>query len=246
MDYLSSENEIRKEFSEYRDPYGLIQPYKNPGTGASGNGVLYTAEYIAVLWENKLLNDNDEVEFLDSMWNCEVCPGLIKRSPTNGDQEGPDDYIGITAASWMLSGFTQCIAENILEYGEKNNWVYNNVKPGTNEDWDGKFNASAQMGRFPAMICHFYWCAKKTPPMWRQVWWVLALLWATAQPAKNHDNWILSWFMVQVAKGKNWFCDCAISIFEFQLKRLFPGGMKQLFSEYFQNPEHPISKYFVD
>jgi hypothetical protein len=173
-----------------------------------------------------------------------VLPGLYGRSRTNRDQQGIDDYVGVSTAAWMVGSIH--VAKEILNYGKKNVWVYNNVRPGTNDDWDGSFNASAQMGRYPALICHLYWCAKETPPLWLQIYWAGSVLLASFKPRKDQDNWILSWLMIQVGRGRTWFIDLVISIHEFQRNMIFKDGMRQVFLEYFGDPEHPCARYFVD
>lgn len=110
----------------WQDKYGLIHtvpvgPDKEPTTL---NGVLYTGIVFAMIdraaTAANIEYDDEIVGFLihllDAVNEC-IDPKfpLPCRTPTNRDQEGPDDYKGLTA---MFAFSPHPVAEDILIYGE--------------------------------------------------------------------------------------------------------------------------------
>lgn len=259
------EAQMRDQFAQYIDRDGLVQPMAYPPNfNASGNGLLYTAEMYIILARTHVLNAHDLKKFESIIMSCEVERGLLKRSPTHGDQEGPDDYIGVTAASYILnrtsdnmSGmWRNDIAQRILEYGERVkveyppclsfNYVYNNVKPGTSKHPDGRTNWSALFARMPQVVAHLKLAAKQQPSTIEMFVWQQSVMGCHDKPKNDQTARILSWLMVMTGHGQNDTCDRTTAEWYRRLKSQFPGGMRQVVAEYFQNPDHPLAKHWVD
>lgn len=119
-------NQLR---SGWQDKYGLIHtipvgPDKEPSTL---NGVLYTGIVYAMIDRASIaagIEYDDEIvgfliHLMDAVHGClEPKYPLPCRTPTNRDQEGPDDYKGLTV---MAALAPTCISGDILEYGEGSN-----------------------------------------------------------------------------------------------------------------------------
>lgn len=232
---------LRDEIESYRDMDGLVAPKRTfPGQrNASGNGILYTAEYFLLLdLRGELLHPKDPADFMAVLLSCQNEPGLFNRSPVHPDQEAPDDYLGLVLASEVLR---LPYAMDIWAYGDRNHFVYNNVRP-------GKFTWTAWFGRMPQVVAHFQWCAGFTPALWRRLWWCGAVATAGFRGKGGEDAWILSWLLTRIIEREHVGDSLermAIKIWRWRLKRAYPGGMKGVFSRYF-GPEHPIAKYWVD
>ena len=86
---------LRDEIVPYTGSDGLVWSSLN---GPGGNGVLYTAEYYVMLNRLAELEEQDHANWDKVMVPCTITPGLIQRSSTDFEQEGPDDYVGYLAA----------------------------------------------------------------------------------------------------------------------------------------------------
>jgi hypothetical protein len=114
--------------SRWQDRWGLIHtvPVGEDKSPSTLNGVLYTGIIFAMIdraaHEAGCEYDEEIVDFLTSLisavWAClEPKYPLVSRTPTNQDQEGPDDYKGLTAMLARIP-FSEDLANEILVYGE--------------------------------------------------------------------------------------------------------------------------------
>lgn len=246
---------IRDDFAAY-SIRGLVSGNRSPGV-VSGNALLFSAEKLFVLEQNGELTYQDKLDFINAVKEeCEVRPGLYRRSRDfNSDQEGPDDYVGLTAASALIGSD---IASSVLEYGKSHSfpglpsWVdyyYCNVpNPTTNERFE------AYLGRQPQLIAHFQYCNKERPALWRRLWWAVTVattgMFSKGLPSApgNQDAYILSWLLIKgftLSGQKSWLCSLASKLFAHKLKKQW-GSMKNVFACYFQNPDHPIAKWIKE
>jgi hypothetical protein len=255
---------IKDAFLPYIDKDGLVQPTVG---GESGNGLLYTSEYIYALLANGGMDRIEQMRLTAAYNACQMQEGLMARTPIgtafSTDQEGPDDYYGCGAASSELDG---SLARHILAYGRKGasgfnpsyedsdrvklstwlfrilslfgllkvKWIYNNDNPGF-------FTQSSWLGRQQNLICHLQFAADEEPPMWRKVWWAVAVLGSLF--STNNDSYCLSWLCVRTAQGKSKFCTLVGKVWWHFVLKKFPGGMGEILGDYFQNPSHPLAVY---
>lgn len=254
--------EFSKDFTPYIDKFGLV----TPNGQQSGNGLLYTSEAIIAMADNDIITPLQKQYFFDVFRNCEIIPGLFRRDPENLDyQEGPDDYVGIAAASPFISFNTSgSFASRILRYGRLSrasirgvlekigvpSWIvklfgwikvkynYNNVTP-------GETNKGSWLGRQGQLITHFQFAAGENPWMWRKVWWCGAVLSSLRAPKDDTDSYILSWLLVRTAAGKSILCNITIKIWYYFQNKRWPGGISQVLREYFQH-EHPLVKWLAN
>lgn len=224
---------LREELADYTDAYGLVHPNKNPGPNNwSGNGLLFTAEALMLIYKDSPPSVEEQREIERIYNSCEAeAMGLYRRHPVAflRDQEAIDDYIGIGAAAYITG---TGMAVEVLEYGRAHHWLMNNV--------DGKWNWSAWLGRFPAMICHLEFAAGGRSSLWKRLWWALTVAF---QPWSSESDPILSWLMVTVCAKRSFVCSLATDHFYRRLKKRYPGKMRQVFEIYFNSTDHPIAKF---
>lgn len=265
---------ILNEFKEYMDSDGLVHPLKNPQRGHTQNGIRWSSEAAACVRfhpDTKLL---DYIElrtwFLETINKCRVPGyiGLYDRTPTRpGDQEGPDDYMCLTGACFIL--VIQSIPKEILDYGRSQTyrlkdmvlhkdgpyykiirtlqilfgWV--KVRYNLNNKEPNVLTESSWFGRFPALICALKYAAGEKPTAFEKFWMFGCLtVMVLNNDKKGQDGWVLQWFLNQPIKGKHWYLDLAIRFWEKKLKQRHADGVRGVLNEYFNNPEYPTCKYF--
>lgn len=230
------------DFESFQDSIGLIQPREGAGKDgscASGNGLLYTGEACAVMGSDEISYFRNS--FASALNACERYPGLFLRHPKCTDQESVDDYVGIGAASYFLASGH---AERVLERGNRFPFLLFGVLPlrfyYANEG-QSSFDLRAWLGRFPALIAHLRYAAGQPPGFIPSLVHALSIAFS---PWKNEDEPILSWLMLRVAENQSGPARMAGKIFRARLvHKYMDGGMKQVFSLYLGNPNHPIAKY---
>lgn len=220
------------ELQAYQDKYGFVQPAE----GWSGNGILYTSEAMILLKKWQELTQLQIKRFNETIQTVEIEPGLYNRFPGYDDQEGQDDYIGLTLASNIMGTKH---AKDVFNYGRSHGWVFSNKK-------DNKDKWPARFWRMPQLLAHFYWCAGVEPPLWQKIYWMLVILTTGVfTDGKGQDTWILSWLHIEACPHKEyWSYKFTIKMWQKRLLKFKPNGMKQVFEEYF-GKDHPIAKYFT-
>lgn len=250
--------DIIEDYKRYTDKFGLVQPRRD---STSGNGARYTAEYILALdLESRL---DAEKERLTKVYNSLMAePGLLMRTPDNGfGYQSIDDTIGALTASYFLR---TNYAQDYLDYGKEKPatsidltdtdkeatnkvvwWllsrgkgsvssVYNNVHP-------ERFHVSSWLGRFPQLLAHANFAARKTPTIWQQTVWIVSVLMSSF--SKGQDAKVLAWHLIQVAKDQSFVCALVGKFWGWMLKKHYPQGIGEVLERYFNNPDHPAAKW---
>lgn len=226
-----------EDFQVYIDSVGLLQNTPNPGTTcASGNGLLYTGLGVALL--SKLGDRTLFPTFTQALSTCEKWQGMYVRHPLDSDQEAGDDYYGIGVASKLIG---TAHAARILERGRTLPFRALGVPFSyyyANTDQDSGFNLQAWLGRFPALVAHWQYCAGETPALSSEVFHAGAIAFSSWP---NEDAPTISWLMLQVAPRTPLHL-LARDHFYARLYAKYPNGMKDVFTKTF-GPDHPLSKY---
>lgn len=236
---------IREAFKNYIDADGWVM---DSPAGASNNRILDTAEYYMLLALSGELEGNDKLDAYRLFQSCSIVPGLFNRTPPagtpHGDQQGHDDYIGLAAASLMLG---LPFAKDIVAYGKKSLWWFNNEKPGTLQSVKGGINWKAFFGRYPADICHLYICANdpdQPPPYLTRIAWAIALR-LSGRGNTDTDARTLSWIMIQAYEKSDFkypALDSAVKAWKERFAREWPGGMRDVQHVYRADKNHPFGK----
>jgi hypothetical protein len=255
---------LKDEMIAYTDKYGLIQPQKQPNE--SGNGLLYTSEYIVTLAKLGQLETDDKVKYLGAIMSSEVQPGLFKRNPEafTNDIEAIDDYIGLAAGSKAAN---RLIAQRILKYGREHKFLlkdiisdylnrsdssfhlplifvsklFGNIKVGYvyNNLEPNKANSEVWFGRFPQLIASLKWAAGEEPTLFEKVYTALVI--ATSGNKNDTNTFILSDLVVYCSQG-SWLCRQVAKIWKWRLYKMYPNGMKDVYKQYF-GADYPLSNY---
>lgn len=224
---------IREAYKDFTDSIDQVHPAKNPPVGRSQNGVRWTSEYMILLKRYEECTEEDISRYKAMVDKCMVEPGLLSRFPGSGEQEGPDNYYSLLGACVYL-GITR-LPREILEYGQKNNFIYNNINP-------GKFTGSAFMGRqLPLVACMYYASGKEPNAILKAALVVSLLLSANSSGMENQDAKALGYFQLLVVQGRSSFWDKIISYWFKKLHEEFPGGMKDVLKKYFNYDEFPTT-----
>ena len=229
---------LKTEIQPYIDSEGLVSPGIPTG---SNNGVMYTSEYIVMLIRNGEATEADIDAYLTKMESCFVLPGLLGRHlGGTGDQEGPDDYLGLAAALHEINNDrSKAIARSVVTYAIEHIGDMNNPDP-------GHFAWGAFLGRQPQLGAVFLWASGlPVGPLVRFYCAMSILLSCKGLPANSTDPRRLSWLLIQVAASKSWICKLASIVWYRRLYGVYPTGMKGVAQIYYQSG-HPFSKYWID
>lgn len=227
---------IRPAFADVTAPSGFLQP--------DGNGVLNTSEAFIFLVAQGQATDVDRRHFVGLIRSVQVEPGLINRKP--GDRaslEGWDDYVGMVAASRFLGGEAQVIADEVLAYGIRHGFAYNNVQPG-NPINDG--GLGPWIGRYPYFAAHLFWSARQMPPRELMLAWAAGILWEAKgiKASNNFGDMILQWIIVRSAPKRLALmcpeCEVARKEWDHHFMERFHGGIQELIRAYSHPPDEPL------
>jgi hypothetical protein len=236
---------VKDDFLPYTDRLGFISGEANP-QGSSGNALLFTAYAMLVLRQQGCLAQFDRDLFLIQVAEaCEIIPGLYKRPPPySQDQESQDDYIGLAAASYFLN---TSHARDALEYGREHyykKWCFYCKYQYDKAHVEESQVFNAWLGRFVTAMIHMQWAAGEYPALWRRLWWAYSVAFSGSK--NEQDPWLLNWLMIHTMDGRSRIGLVGASIWQWRLKRAFPGGIKQVFARYFNDPNHPLARYAQD
>ena len=191
------------------------------------------------------MNDTDRGDFVKLVRSLEAAPGLINRNPPTGyhdDQEGPDQYIALVAASHVLGRSAQQIANEVAAYGDSHGWLMNNVRKGSALDKDGHLNVSAAFLRFPQYVAHFHFCAGlPTDPVTEAVW--AAVIANGAKHDSAPDSVVLQWFMIQcLPSHASPIVKAAVLAWARRFKQNYPNGLRDVNARNFK-PAQPACSF---
>ncbi len=205
------------------------------------NGVLFLAYFLVLLKLGEIDDATDRNGFSNLVHDLQEQFGLYNRHPGNHEAlEAHDDYVGIAAVS-SLFGFP--FASQILQYGTKTGFCFNNLSPGT-------YAVEAQLQG--GDIAFIAMCAGWVPELWNYAWFCGAILLNAFQSSKSPNNpassTLLGWIKVvaitdALSRDKTfpkwvaWSWPFVALIFHLGLKRKY-GGIKGAFAQYF-SPMHP-------
>jgi hypothetical protein len=206
-----------------------VSNQKNPGPRSCDNLLLFTGTYIQLL---DTITPNDAYLFSKFVRSCEVVPGLFNRYPGFHGQESWDDLIGVVAGSHRLG---LQYGSEVLYYGEDHDWNWNNVQPGV-------INTESMLGRFPQFVAMLRVAGRETPSYAEQILFAACCIRAAFDPPGDTSGRCLQFLMNRVVFGKCMLMDLSIFFWRWKMKRVYPGGMRDVYKIYF-GPEHPFAVY---
>lgn len=219
---MSIKDDIMFDQNGFVPPADVNQPF-------SDNGVLFTSQYYLLLAHYGCSMPREE--FYDTMGRT-TRDGNITRWPGNTAQEGPDDYIGLCAASrcWGTNH-----ASLIYAYGRKHFWNYNTENP-------GKFTFTSWLGRQPGLIGFIKYCAGRVmSPLEFLALHVGILISAFGKKEETSDK-LLALTMLEVLKD-HWIFRPINTFYLWRIRQVY-GSVNNLVRAYF-GPAHPFSKWWT-
>lgn len=257
---------LLEDFKIFRDKNGLNQLDPN---STSQNGTLFTMEYLICLMADPSISDEQKKKEIDRLkpvfLSLERYPGLSVRFPESGEYESMDNTCATIAFSALFDGgnfarrmhsrglervidvdLSQDSENNkkfykiakILSFGFQPNWVFNNQNPSL-------FCMQGWFGRSPAMMGLIKMAAGEfvNPFLWASVL-VGQFIGAFKHPS-DLDARKLSYVNWQYLKTRSKFWNAAYKLWCWKLMQDYENGMKDIYTTYYLNPEHPIKKYSI-
>jgi hypothetical protein len=209
---------------------GLVQD--RPYPHVSGNGLLYTAEYLIGLIKAWL---PPPAMFWKSVLAHELAPGIMQRTLINGcGQESLDDYF---AVAYLCKVYKQPrLANRILEC-EMTNFPW--LKHVHNNEIVNEFSIRAYLGRFMHLIGAFNHVVGKRVGILQQLSMYYVL--TKKEDASAHDRWTLPYILCEImADHDSWLIKRGIAKFKANFAATYPSLGRLLAAYFAQEVEHPM------
>lgn len=202
---------LKEDILEYMDADGLVAPWKVPSgsRNGSGNGLLYTSLYYILLANKGLVGTPERLAFMDTVLPCQSSQdGVYNRGPVHPDQEGPDDYIALVAASSILG--LKSICWGILTHGIEKPFQLGPLKlyfNYCNITKENVLHRSSWLGRMPQLVAHMKFACGVRVPLWQKLVWCYSVVSGVYAKEDNFDAKILSYLLCRVGVGSSKLCD---------------------------------------
>jgi hypothetical protein len=248
----------------YRDRFGF--PVDRRGqTEPSGNCLMFLGEEMIIrrdLGRHEAIEDVVRLAELAGL--CEIQPGNYRRTPAgcgfSYDQEGWDDYVGLTAAATVMIDHEPVVClrlfamiSAIVLFGEKHFFRWGPFRfrnawptpPGLVAPDETK-DARAWFGRYPQFMAHLRWCSGGKPNLFQRLVWCWSVAFAGFFDRDGQDPWRLTYLLVRARRSRPgaWLPErLAERIWRFRFLKRWPGGIGEVRAAYFQDVNHPLAKY---
>lgn len=213
----------------------LIEPYREPTTRMVGlvpnptdhscdNGLLFSATYMVLEGRNY---SDERGWFIDLLDTCQPSErGWFVRYPGAG-VVAHDDLTGIAAAS-MYGAY--CVGT----YGKRHWWSWG-LKPGkgTIRTWWGR------IVDFPPTVMAAY---GSRVGLLSQILWSIDTMASCLTAKGNTSGKCLSYLKIKVMDRRKdvWLCHLASKFWRSRMRKMYPGGMRDVYAIYFK-PAHPFA-----
>jgi hypothetical protein len=211
---------------------------------------MFTSEYFIMLKKNGNLDTWDLQDYQDRLYECIDGHGMLNRAPDDPDQEGPDDYYGVTNG---------CMEMGIVSAPRKFLWALIRYLGCLNNNAPGIWTLDSFLARQPQLVCSIlsaafpsivnplHWAIRiLASPLYLISALVLAFSCIGAKPG-DCDAWRLTWHLgncVSKVSLMNWL---AYKLWLWRLHKVCPNGMKDVAAGYYQPyGNSPYSKWWVD
>ena len=183
--------------------------------GHCENELLFTSIYV-------LLGGDYKAQLQELIFRCQVVPGLYTRTPGGADYVSHDDMTGIAAVF-------PSVATDILNYAERTDWTWPN---------------NNQLNRIIDFPSHIRASTGITLTWLSQILSCLGLLGGCFGPASSTSGRQLLWIKAKVLKGKYPLVDLFISLWAWQMNRLYPNGGPSEMAQIYYPKNHPLISMF--
>lgn len=237
-------NTFDQDFNTVRDRYGLFQNNEG-GLSPSANGISITSDRYILRHHHGVIEH--EISLRELLRSCVILRGVYRRSPT-ADNKGTriDDLVRLASAAQLLD---PSIVADILSAGRSRAWWYSGEKI----KWSAlvknpKKELEPWLGRYPGLIAHFEYCAGERPSTFKAFVWSLGVAWCAFNEKNSQDGWVLSQRLIEsyeMTEYRTYFQDKIVKYWHKRFYKFWPGGMRQLWIQYF-GWYHPLAKWAID
>lgn len=259
---------IFSDFKKYRDIYGLNQLNTDGEKGGTTqNGALFTLEYLVCI--ESLAPDTvgmlGEFGRLKDVFNSlEVLPGLTRRSPDSLEGDSMDNngaslvfsalygYRDFANRMWNHGQGVRATGVDMVQDPTRNMkfypiaWLLNGCKAPRyfwNNTRPSEFCIWGWYGRSPGFLALASLCATdKMTKFQALALWVGQFL-GCFKEKSDTDARKLPYLVWQVLKRRNLFWKLSYKLWCKILMHQYENGMRDVYSLYYQDPNHPIRKY---
>lgn len=257
------------DFKKYRDQYGLNGLYTDGVNGYSTqNGALFTLEYLLCLLGDPNTPDSvkqAEIQRLKQVYlMLEKFPGISSRLPGGTEFDSMDNTGAIAAFSGMFDD--GCFSKRSYIHGrdvvcdgtdpdqnpednKKYYWIANllNLFRGPRFFWNcnnpTKFCFNGWHGRSPGHLAFLKMTAGKWVGPFGQFAILVGQFIGCFQDVGNTDARKLPYCNWQFLKKRNFIWKAFYKLWCWRLMKQYPNGMRDVYSIYYGDPNHPIRAY---
>jgi hypothetical protein len=254
---------VYDEFLPYRDQDGLNQLTTLNGVGVpTQNGTLFTVQYFLCLLQNdcsQTLKDDEIIRIANVFESLELKSGLSKRSKNSTEVDSMDNETALLTFSALF--YHNIYSEQMMIYGEdvkcqgyespKDKWLWilcrvlnlGQAKYFWNVANPNLFNTLSWFGRSPAFMGLLKMTSGKfcNPILTLSV--LVGQFLGCTSPASNTDARTLSYVIWQYLNTRSFIWRLFYRIWCWQLLRVYPNGIKDVYRQYYTDQSHPIIKY---
>lgn len=262
-------SQIYEDFKEYRDQHGLSSiHHRDRPDVVTQNGALFTMEYLLCLILNKAPELESEIERLKGVYaSLEHSPGLSMRFPISPEVDSMDNLGAILLFSKLFdnSSFAKRMRDHGLNvecediddsdvrnvkfslicaivstfqlagfFKAKNFW---NVSAPTH------FNLEGWFGRSPGFMGWLDIAATRVTNTFRAFGLFVGQMLSVRAEKGNIDAWKLPYLIWWDLKDRGRIWRWGFNYWQKKLYEMYPGGMQEVYSIAYQDPNHPIRKY---
>lgn len=260
--------ELYDAFVKYEDQFGLTSLSTSDGRGhTTQNGALFTMEYLICLASRTqyVMDIEHEVSRIEDAFKAlEKYPGISVRYPGCHEGESMDNAGSLLTFSALYGGREfakrmydhgknlQCTGP-YLDFGAERNIKFYKIakllrlgrqpKNFWNNDKPNEFCIWGWFGRSPGFMSWLKYCATGKMNPWDAGWIFLSQFIGLFTAYGDTDAKKLPYVNWQLLKNKDIFWKLSYKLWCWILMRKYKEGMKEVFSLYYRDAEHPIRKY---
>ena len=246
----------------YRDRFGFPIGKQGEIINPSGNCLMFLAEEMIIRRDFGTGDAGEDLaHFLELAGLCQLETGNFRRTPPgcpfSNDQEGWDDFIGLTAAMAVTrvgSAFSIDAVKlivQILVFGRRHFFRWGPFRlpycyPTTDPAPEESRTWAPFFGRYLQFVAHLRWCAGEKPNLVQRLVWCWSVAFAGLGDPDGQDPWRLTYLFVRAQRTeRTWGQPEALAerIWRWRFKRRWPGGIRDVRARYFNDGKHPLAVF---
>jgi len=240
----------------YRDRFGFPVSRKGDQDPA-GNCLMFLGEEY-VIKSDLGLEPEDRGSFYLMATLCQTEIGNFRRTPKDcpfsKDQEGWDDFMGLTTAALLMKGGEpDLLPVAVVMFGRAHFFRWGPFRfrycwptPKGDADTIDERDPAPWLGRYLQFVAHLRWCVGETPSLLQRFVWCWSIAFAGWNDPDGQDPWRLTYLMVRARKlRRRWWHpeNLAERIWRMRFLKRWPGGISDVRRVYFKDGDHPLAVF---